>query len=49
MPSFRANHPKAGQCRNDLDYCEDCMATEVDKIYNVHKLHHVPKAMELYR
>jgi hypothetical protein len=36
MPSFRKNHPKAGQCRNDLDYCEDCMVTPVEQIYNVH-------------
>ena len=36
MPSFRKNHPKVGQCRNDLDYCEDCMVTPVQDIYNIH-------------
>lgn len=25
-----------GGCRNTLDYCEDCMVTEFDKIYSVH-------------
>lgn len=35
-PSFRPNHKKVGQCRNNLDYCEDCLTTEVDKIYHVH-------------
>ena len=35
-PSFRANHPKAGKCRNDLDYCEDCMNTNVSLIYSIH-------------
>jgi len=25
-----------GGCRNALDYCEDCMFTEFDKIYSVH-------------
>lgn len=36
QPSFRSNHPKVGKCRNDRDYCEDCMSTDVSKIYNVH-------------
>jgi hypothetical protein len=36
MPSFRANHPKVGKCRNNLDYCEDCMHTELDKIHSIH-------------
>ena len=36
MPSFRPNHKKVGQCRNDLDYCEDCMHTPVEQIYNIH-------------
>jgi hypothetical protein len=36
MPSFRANHPKVGKCRNNLDYCEDCMHTSLDKIHSIH-------------
>jgi hypothetical protein len=35
-PSFRPNHKKVGQCRNNRDYCEDCMKTELSNIYNVH-------------
>jgi hypothetical protein len=36
QPSYRANHPKKGKCRNDLDYCEDCMTTPLDQIYSIH-------------
>lgn len=36
QPSFRAKHAKVGQCRNDLEYCEDCQTTNVDQIYNIH-------------
>lgn len=36
QPSFRPNHKKRGKCRNDLDYCEDCMHTETSKVYNIH-------------
>jgi hypothetical protein len=36
MPSFRANHPKVGKCCNNLDYCEDCMHTSLDKIHSIH-------------
>jgi hypothetical protein len=35
-PGFKRNHPKAGKCRNDLDYCEDCMNTSTNDIFNVH-------------
>jgi hypothetical protein len=35
-PNFRMTHKKAGKCRNDGDYCEDCTKTDVDLIYNVH-------------
>lgn len=35
-PNFSRNHKKRGKCRNDLDYCEDCMVTPVDQIYNIH-------------
>ena len=35
-PSFRKNHPKVGQCRNDRDSCEDCMVTPLSDIYSVH-------------
>jgi hypothetical protein len=35
-PAFRPGHPKVGKCRNDRDTCEDCMHTEVSKIYNIH-------------
>ena len=27
---------QVGKCRNDRDYCEDCMTTEVSQIYNIH-------------
>ncbi len=36
QPSFRNKHPKVGKCRNDLDYCEDCQITDLEKIYNIH-------------
>jgi hypothetical protein len=36
QPAFRPNHKKKGLCRNDLDYCEDCMHTPLDQIYNIH-------------
>lgn len=36
QPGFKRNHPKVGKCRNDLDYCEDCMNTNVSEIYNIH-------------
>lgn len=36
MPSFRSRHPKVGKCRNDQEYCEDCMHTALDKIFNIH-------------
>jgi hypothetical protein len=36
QPSFRPGNKKVGKCRNDLDYCEDCMHTELDKIYIIH-------------
>lgn len=36
QPSFRRKHPKVGKCRNNLDYCEDCMHTEMDEIYSIH-------------
>jgi len=35
-PNFRKNVPGVGGCRNALKYCEDCMVTEMEKIYNVH-------------
>jgi len=35
-PGFKPSHPKRGKCRNDLDYCEDCMTTNVSDIYNIH-------------
>eukprot|EP00543_Licmophora_paradoxa_P008740 CAMPEP_0202454458 /NCGR_PEP_ID=MMETSP1360-20130828/12184_1 /ASSEMBLY_ACC=CAM_ASM_000848 /TAXON_ID=515479 /ORGANISM="Licmophora paradoxa, Strain CCMP2313" /LENGTH=303 /DNA_ID=CAMNT_0049073775 /DNA_START=62 /DNA_END=973 /DNA_ORIENTATION=+ len=35
-PNFHKNNPKVGKCRNDRDYCEDCMVTDVKKIKNVH-------------
>jgi hypothetical protein len=36
QPAFRPGHKKRGKCRNDLDYCEDCMHTPLDQIYNIH-------------
>ena len=36
QPSFRPGHAKRGKCRNDLEYCEDCMHTNVTKIFNIH-------------
>ena len=35
-PGFKPGHPKRGKCRNDLEYCEDCMTTDVSQIYNIH-------------
>jgi hypothetical protein len=35
-PNFRKKHSKAGECRNDLDYCEDCTVTDFELIHNVH-------------
>jgi hypothetical protein len=35
-PNFQRNHPKVGKCRNDLEECEDCMVTPLDKIKSVH-------------
>jgi hypothetical protein len=35
-PSFRPGHPKVGKCRNDRETCEDCMHTQVSKLYNIH-------------
>jgi hypothetical protein len=34
-PSFRPNHQKVGQCRNDGDYCEDCMTTPTTQLHTV--------------
>jgi hypothetical protein len=34
-PSFRPNHKKVGQCRNDGDYCEDCMTTPTTQSHTV--------------
>jgi len=36
MPNFNRKNPGVGGCRNGLDYCEECMTTEMDKIYSVH-------------
>ena len=36
QPAFRPHHKKKGMCRNDLDYCEDCMHTPLEQIYNIH-------------
>jgi hypothetical protein len=36
QPAFRPHHVKKGLCRNDLDYCEDCMHTPLTQIYNIH-------------
>jgi hypothetical protein len=36
QPAFQPKHPKVGQCRNDLEYCEDCMTTELNQIYSIH-------------
>ena len=33
-PNFKKSH--LGECRNNSTYCEDCMVTPVDKIYNIH-------------
>ena len=33
---FRPGHKRAGKCRNGKGYCEDCMHTEMDLIYNIH-------------
>jgi len=35
-PNFRMNKKTYGKCRNNGDYCEDCMVTEIQQIYNVH-------------
>lgn len=35
-PSFNKRHAKVGMCRNDRNYCEDCMVTPLTKIYNIH-------------
>lgn len=35
-PSFNKRHPKVGKCRNDRDYCEDCMVTPLEDIYSAH-------------
>ena len=37
-PNFRKRYGRKGQCRNgrEDDVCEDCMVTEVDKIYSIH-------------
>lgn len=35
-PNFKRNHPKAGKCRNDLEYCEDCMKADLSDIKSVH-------------
>jgi hypothetical protein len=36
QPNFRKKIPGVGGCRNGLAHCEDCMMTEMDKIYSVH-------------
>jgi hypothetical protein len=36
LPGFRPGHPKAGKCRNNLDYCEDCLKTNMSIVYNIH-------------
>jgi hypothetical protein len=36
-PNFIARKvKKIGKCRNNLEYCEDCMTTNVSLIYSVH-------------
>lgn len=38
-PSFKANSPMKGKCRdsrNSNDDCEDCMVTPIDSIYSIH-------------
>jgi hypothetical protein len=34
-PSFQKSHAKVGQCRNDGDYCEDCMSTSPSQLHSV--------------
>eukprot|EP00977_Amphora_coffeiformis_P009563 scaffold2204_cov166-Amphora_coffeaeformis.AAC.23 len=34
QPNFMKIHK--GKCRNNSTYCEDCMVTPMDKIYNIH-------------
>jgi hypothetical protein len=34
-PSFQKIHAKVGQCRNDGDYCEDCMSTSPSQLHSV--------------
>jgi hypothetical protein len=34
-PSFQKSHAKVGQCRNDGDYCEDCMTTSLSLLHSV--------------
>lgn len=34
QPSFMNKYK--GRCRNNSTYCEDCMVTPMDKIYNIH-------------
>lgn len=35
-PSFQPGHAKRGKCRNDREYCEDCMVTNLTDIYSIH-------------
>jgi hypothetical protein len=35
-PSFLPRHKKVGKCRNNLDYCEDCQITPMEKIFSIH-------------
>jgi hypothetical protein len=35
-PNFSPRSDKVGACRNDAEYCEDCMNTSLDLIKNVH-------------
>jgi hypothetical protein len=38
VPDARDNvlDSQVGKCRNDRDYCEDCMITNISDIYSVH-------------
>jgi hypothetical protein len=35
-PNFALGHNKVGKCRNNLDYCEDCMMVDLELVKNVH-------------
>jgi hypothetical protein len=35
-PNYAPRLNKFGKCRNGLDECEDCMQTDLDKVYSVH-------------